>query len=282
MSSVNKLITKTYCVPEQDGVIDWLNKNYDAIVAGILSSIIVIALQIFVRSVSQILIYYFTSRLYLSHIYQFKNGDVAYVISGSLPKPENDKDDTTLIKGPDANGANLIVRTLEEILPKSNIKHLFTHNTTSTFQIKDENIVTVGGPKFNSFTRSVSKYLPNSIAFDDKGVLHIKDREYCKDVDNCKDFGVIIRIHNPFRDKKNILIIAGCGTYGVLAASYVLTKNQRYPGLKKSLIKKLPYRTLRQHKEFYAIVSCDTNNNEVGNPKIIHAETILRNDNIIT
>ncbi len=254
---------------------DWINNNSDAILAGIISSGIVVLLQVFINTFSQVISYLITNRLRLHRVLRMKNGETIYVTSGIIPNLQTTTaggatqpiDRAATIKGPDSKAANLIIHTLQDIYEESVVRHIYTGQNDKV-QTSHENIFTIGGPKYNATTKLFMSHLPDEVKFEQSGKLKVYDKEYTKDTTNNVDYGLIAKIKNPYMDGKYIYIVGGCGTYGVLAASYAISNQKYFPKLKKQLLNKMGWFWFSRRKEFVAVIKCETNNNEVGNPKI--------------
>ena len=244
---------------------NWITENSTAIIAGIISSVIVLLLQVFTTSIISSLTFFLTNRLTLSRIYGIKDRGSIYIASGELPTTSDGSNIASTIKSPDSMAANYIVETLQEIYKNSNIEHIYTGIDKEIQSIR-ENIICVGGPKHNSTTKHFLEYLPSNIGFDHNYNLQIYNDVYHKGENNV-DYGLLAKIKNPYADDKYIFIVAGCGTHGVLASSYLITNQKYFPKLKNDLIKKLGQFSIKKN-EFVAVVKCNTYNNEIANNEI--------------
>jgi hypothetical protein len=251
---------------------NWVVRNYDAIVTGIVSSFIVIALQVSVATLSNTISYFLTFRLRLIRLISFKNKENIYVVSGNKSE-QYGSNSAALLMGPDASAANLVYRTLEQLYADSEIKHLYS-STGDHSVYNDENVVSVGGPVFNTFTKAVIDHLGSDIYFDASDKLHVYENEYEKNETTLKDYGLIIKLNNPYRPSRKVIIVAGCGSNGCLAASFILTKNRKFPNLRKTLMSELGLRLLFSKTQFVAVVSCRIAGNDVSNVKLETAKII--------
>ncbi|KYG71961.1 hypothetical protein [Roseivirga echinicomitans] len=254
-------------------IIQWIKDNSTAIIAGIISSGIVLLLQVFIGSIINSITYLLTNRLTLSRLYGIKDGDSAYIASGEIPVTQPQGNNTTILQGPDSTAANFLVGTLQELYKDSSIRHIYTGASTKIQPIH-ENIFTVGGPKYNSTTKHFMKYLPDEVDFDQNGILKVFGESFQKDSTNQEDYGLLAKIKSPYMHDKYIYILAGCGTYGVLAASYLISNQRYFPKLKLELAKELGLFNRIKKMEYVAVVKCDTNNNETGKPKLVLVKKI--------
>jgi hypothetical protein len=250
----------------------WLSENDVAILTGIVSSILVIFLQVVATSLSNTLYYFLTARLVLSKLFAFRNKESIYVVSGNKSH-EIDGRSTALLMGPDASAANFIYSTLEQLYSESNIKHCYTKEGDHS-GYNDENIVTVGGPVFNSFTSDIMSHLAFGVFFDNEDRLNFFDKIYEKSSTRAEDFGLIVKIRNPYCSPKKVIIVAGCGTHGCLAASFLFTKSRKFPKFRRQLYPFLGLRILRANTHFAAVISCKISGNDVSNVKIEDARVI--------
>ncbi|VVB84921.1 Uncharacterised protein [uncultured archaeon] len=239
--------------------IDYLYKNSDTIILGIIASTLTIMLQIAVQTVSNFITYFITLRWYLRRLFSFADKDDIYIVSGSID------DETTsgiaLLRGPDASAAANLHRTLEDIYNDSKIKHMYSTNNQSIYI--DENIVSVGGPVHNSCTKDLMKHMKSLVYFDENDALHVNSHIYTKSVDDEIDYGLIIRAKNPFATTKKALIIAGCGSHGVLAASMLFNKTKKFKEIQKDFEKNFGFTNHILNKDFIAVVRCNMIGNDI-------------------
>ncbi len=251
--------------------IDYLNKNSDAIILGIIASTLTIMLQISVYTVSNFITYFITLRWYLRRLFSFADKENIYIISGSIY--DEATGGTTLISGPSASAAANLHRTLEDIYSDSKIKHMYSTNNQS-FYI-DENIVSVGGPVYNSCTKNLMKHTKSLVYFDENDALHFNDHVYKKSVEDEVDYGLIIRLKNPFDTTKKALIIAGCGSHGVLAASMLFNKSNKFKEIQKDFEKKIGFINHIFNKDFIAVIQCRMNGNDISEVTFIEVIKLI-------
>ncbi len=124
--------------------------------------------------------------------------------------------------------------TLRDLLGVEKVNHRFSNAIIPDQDLRRNNVVTVGGPKFNFVTRiMLEKYntnIPNfPIEFNSNriiisrihnGRLLIDEIERKKSGNEViQDFGVLIRGRNPFNPNYSAWLVTGSGNNGVFAAS---------------------------------------------------------------
>ena len=209
----------------------WIINNLDSIIAGVIASLIAVSLQTFSKAASMVISSLFTHRLFFKRLFKLNIEEQTYIISGSIPQ-RKDKD-LAFLMGPDATASVNIKQTVESIYPDMLVKHHYSNG--KSMSVFDENLVSVGGPVFNETTKMLMQDLSDTIHFNDNDDLVFNDKVYSKCKENFQDFGFICRIDNPISPNKKAIIVAGCGSNGVLAASQLLTKSNRFKYLKKEL-----------------------------------------------
>jgi len=240
-------------------VINFLINNWDVIILGIIASILTIFLQTVVKIISNVLTYFLTLRWNLRRLFSFVDKEDIYVISGSIDKYA--KKEIALLMGPDASAAANLYRTLGDIYPDSKIKHIYS--TTQQSIYIDENIVSVGGPVYNICTKNLMKLLRPIVFFDENDALNYKGEIYSKSEERDEDYGLIIRMVNPFATTRKALVIAGCGSHGVLAASMLFNKTGKFKNIRKDFKKKFGFSNHLLNKDFIAIIRCRIIGNDV-------------------
>ena len=251
-------------------VINFLVNNLDIIILGVIASILTISLQTVVKVVSNVITYILTLRWNLRRLFSFTNKEDVYVISGSIDDKTNK--DIALLMGPDASAASNLYRTIEDIYPGSKVKHIYS--TTHQSIYIDENIVSVGGPTHNTCTENLMKHLKSIVFFDENDALNYKDQIYSKSEEQDEDYGLIIRMENPFATTRKALIVAGCGSHGVLAASMFFNKTRKIKNIHKDFKKNVGFFNHLLNKDFIVIVRCRMIGNDVSDITFIDAINI--------
>lgn len=133
----------------------------------------------------------------------------------------------------------------------------------------NNDIILLGGPKNNRFTKQlferdeITKYVYQQEGRICWGLGESETAvEYCgEESDNKikKDYGIILKIENPFSHKDHTLVLfSGSHTYGTIAAAkyYTEVKAKDFRFLKSSM------------SSYYAIVSCEVQNDSIFNIKL--------------
>ncbi len=243
----------------------WVVENMDSIVAGIIASLLAVSLQTISSAVSTIISSAFTQRFYYKRLFKLNTMEQTYVISGSIPQ-RKDKD-LAFLMGPDATASINIKQTVESIYPDMLVKHHYSNG--KSIGIFDENLVAVGGPVFNEATKMLMQEIPDVVSFNENDDLVFKNNAYSKCKESLQDYGLICRINNPVSPEKKAIIVAGCGSSGVLAASQLLTKSNRFKYLRKEFFKKRGFKNSFLNRDFIAVFETKMIENEVANVHVV-------------
>lgn len=246
----------------------YLLENIDTLLIGIVASLVAILLQIFVKISVVTISYFITSRLRLRKLFSFANKSRIFVVSGSIQQ----KNELSLLASPDADAAANIVSALKDVLPKSQLIRYYSTKDTSS--ILNENIITIGGPVYNTCRKNMFDNLSTEINFDENDNLIFDNETYSKSVENRIDYGIVARINNPFSTAKRLIIIAGCGSHGVLAGSLLFDKYREFKNLYTNFKKNRGFFNRLFNKNFIAIIKCKMTNNYISNLEIVKVKTI--------
>ena len=257
-----------------NSLFQFIKIHQESLIIGVIASLVAILLQIITTVISNTITYFVTSRIRLKRLFSFKEKNHIYVVSGSVN--QSDHQDVAFLAGPDATAAESMVQTLRIIYTDSFIKHYYA--TKQYLAILNENIVTVGGPVFNSCTKQMLKNLTKDIYYDEDDRLHFFNQIYSKSKEEDLDYGLIIRHRNPYSPDKKVIILAGCGSHGVLASSVLFEKNKRFNDLYKSFKKNRGFIANISNKDFYAIIKCHITGNEVSNMIIENLKLVTKGD----
>lgn len=94
----------------------------------------------------------------------------------------------------------LFLGTYLNYVPKLNVK---LDTEARTEELKDNNIILIGGPVVNSITAKVNNKL--SVQFKDNNIYStITGKQYTSE-----ETGLIVKAKNPFNNEKSILVVAG-------------------------------------------------------------------------
>lgn len=93
---------------------------------------------------------------------------------------------------------------------------------------RDHNVFVIGGPDRNLLCRELIGSRTEGTRFSKEGkTLYFQGESYtCKlrnDNTPERDYGIIIKMRNPFHDNRWIIICAGCRAFGTLAATMAFT-----------------------------------------------------------
>jgi hypothetical protein len=96
------------------------------------------------------------------------------------------------------------------------------------FEFYSRDLVLLGFPLGNEVTRRIMSDLDIPLTFTDHEIIDTKTgasryRATIKEGEVIRDYGLIVRVPNPYKKGANVLILAGCETYGVKAAADFLT-----------------------------------------------------------
>lgn len=252
-------------------ILDFFSNNSGAIIVGIVSSIIVILLQTSVRTSSILLATWLGKGSTLAPIWGFYDAPRIYVVSGSIIGMSSARQ--AVLMGPDADAANESISTLRFLRPNTELIREYSPGHPEE-QLR-ENAVSIGGPTNNIVTRRLMKTVWDRISFqDDEGSSRLVEKFSAATVayeasydDNDAiqtDYGLILKIPNPFDNSAEVLILAGCDTPGVLAAARSISLHPDGRRMTKTIRKRLGRFAYFRKNYFVAIVRCDVIGNEVG------------------
>src|SRR5579872_6152739 len=196
----------------------WLTRNQDAILAGVVSSAIVLAGQTFVRTASLVLFDVILRRPPARRLWGFKKPRRIYVVSGSIERL-TEGDGLSYLAAPDAEAAAIVTVALRNLYPKTEVVHL--HSPTFSPDLYGSDVVTVGGPVNNLCTRRLLETIPGGVGFDGLDLVTNTARYTigAPAVGAGSDFGLVVASANPYGAGTRFVLLAGCDTHGVLAAA---------------------------------------------------------------
>jgi hypothetical protein len=257
-------------------ILKWSVENYSNIMSGIVASVIVILLQVSVRSLSITLSMLFSVRWQLQHIWGLKKSERIYIVSGAITGV-SDLVKTTILAGPDSEASSTLFATSNLLYPKSEIRHVYSSKFSR--DLFKENIVSVGGPIHNYCTKDFLRKFSETVFFNDEMDLIFKSKCYSVKYDALdnsgtgdkplNDYGIVVRTTNPYDSTKSILLIMGCDTYGVLAAARLVSSRLDSLACRKILNKKLGFKRYFTQQNYIAVVECDVLENDVGDIRLV-------------
>ena len=250
----------------------FLKDNQTSIVTGVIGSLVAVLLQVLVTVTVNTLTYFLTLRMRLKRLFSFntKAGEIL-VVSGSVEGLATAG--VAFLAGPDASAALKVLRSLQDIFPKSSIKHLYSSIDQPSSAFSDD-VVTIGGPVFNSCTKYMLDHSFSIVSFDESDRLVCDGHTYEMSAEAQVDFGLVYRFKNPAANDKKVIVIAGCGSHGVLAASMLFERARKSADLRKSFSKKRRLLDKVFNKDFVAIVKCRVSGNDISNVNVELVKTI--------
>lgn len=262
---------------------EWFYNNIETILIGLLSSILASIIVLFSQSFVSVIIYLLTKRFILFKIWCFKNPQTIIVVSGDINKSQPDIT-TAILSGLDAEAAHRLIATAHLLYPKTNIEHVYSSSSILfSPEYYKENLIIVGGPINNTCSfdflnryKSIVEFLDN----DEEDYYLIKFHDKLYTPTNNTDFGIILRDINPMNNlnkHKNIILIAGCDSFGGLAASKIIDyyRDDTLVTQKKLFFK--IYRNIFKKKNYIALISCEKLGNTVTNISLVDFH-IITND----
>ncbi len=101
--------------------------------------------------------------------------------------------------------------------------------------LNQNNIILFGGPMSNNLLKDIMiEKKKTFLQFQDHTIINTKNNKRfepkIKDNRVIKDFGIIIKIKNPYNSDLNLIIVAGCFDYGTFLSAKMLTNPE---GVKK-------------------------------------------------
>jgi len=140
-----------------------------------------------------------------------------YVVTGSIPHDTYKH----LMACGDIDAYVEIVAGLRRHLRKSEIRSFFSPEFPRKFM--NENIVTVGGPRWNKITENLIKKsgIPIGYSLENSCFVDAKTgNKFHSNIDrgNGTDYGLIANFPNPYQNGKMVMLLMGGHTYGVLAS----------------------------------------------------------------
>jgi hypothetical protein len=247
----------------------WYTQNRDAIIAGIVSSAIVLTLQVATRVVSLLIYDIIVRRLPTKRIWGIASPKQIYVVSGSI-ETLTGPTGLAYLAAPDAEAVAVVSVTLRLLYPKAELVHAYSPNFSP--DLYGAHVVSVGGPINNTCTRTLMKALGVPLRFEQLDLVTPKRRYELKaptaqDPVNT-DYGLVISAPNPFTPGARCLIIAGCDTHGVLAAANALSPDRLQRKYRHAVAKGHGLLHYFKRYRYYSVVSAQALANTVGPPKV--------------
>jgi hypothetical protein len=250
----------------------WLARNTNSLVTGAIGSLLAVVLQTTVMVVASTLTYFLTFRMRLRRLLDIETTTKEIIlVSGSVDGLSGPG--IAFLAGPDASAAVILMKSLESVYPRARIRHQYCGKKASLCGL-DEDLVTIGGPVFNGCTNHILKSFLSRIHFDDHDRLISGTTVYeCSEISE-RDYGVVLRVQNPMATSKKAIVVAGCGSNGVLAASMVFEQGNRFAGLRKSFARKRGFWNGLLNRDFLAVIECNIVGNTISNVSVLEVDTI--------
>lgn len=145
---------------------------------------------------------------------------------------------------------------------------------TRITDVKNDDLVVLGGPFANDFSKEVWTRISNNIPFSidtEKQTFRMTDHEYAPiigvDGKLIKDYGLIIRQPQPFNTDRTLIYCLGCHGFATHGTTLYLTEFNSAKKLSDAVGNK---------NSFVALLEFDIQNNVIANSKILHCFIIAQ------
>jgi hypothetical protein len=186
-------------------------------------------------------------------------------VSGAI-KGVSEEIKGVVLAGPDAEASSTMLATVGLLYPSAEVRHMYSSSFPQ--ELYKETLVVVGGPLNNACTATFLRSI-DTISFNQDFQMVLPGGETCEgsyDGESAvHDFGAIIRVANPFDPSKDVLLLVGCDTYGVLAAALSVSPRIDAASARTALHRGLGWRKYLRRPSYVAVVECDVLGNDVGN-----------------
>jgi hypothetical protein len=160
-------------------------------------------------------------------VWQLDRG--AEVVLAQSDGPGHDTPLPTIYEG-DAAAAVLVSQYLRSVVGVSTPR-IIRASSFSPYRDARSDLVVIGGPNANDLYREIDRRVSMPYAFklhaDRADMIRIDDGQvFAQEVSDAKtvrDYAVISFLPSPFDSARRIVVLAGCGTYGTLAAAKMVT-----------------------------------------------------------
>lgn len=201
----------------------------------------------------------------LRRLWGFRDPHRIYIVSGAI-HGVNKFVKSVVLAGPDAQAANALVASAALLYPNADIQHVFSSRFPP--ELYKEHLVVVGGPVNNDCAATLLSKLHKHICFKNKFDLLACGSTYETTYSRgrpIRDHGAIVRIVNPFDTSKDVIMTLGCDTYGVLAASIVMTMKPEVQDIRTKLFCRIKSKRSVRLPNYLAVVECDILGHSVTN-----------------
>jgi hypothetical protein len=132
----------------------------------------------------------------------------------------------------------------------------------------------VGGPVHNASARQILQSLGKKVFFQDDDSLQVLESNYAKDMESLVDYGVVVRMRSMFCSGRRAILVAGCGSNGVLAASLLFDSGRRFPDLPKQLRRARRLTGWLRNDDFVCVVRCTIAGEDVANVSVVRVLSV--------
>ena len=209
----------------------WLQGNSSNILAGIVSSLIVLGLQTFSRVVSLVIAAFLVFKWRLRTIWRFRDPKRIYVVSGAVTGvSEHVK--SVVLAGPDAEAVSALIATAGLLYPGADIRHVYS--STFSRDLWKEHLIVVGGPVNNACAAAILEQVKSDISFKDFDLLcgdSVWSTENSEAETVIKDAGAVSSGSRPLRFDERVMLTMGCETFEVSAAAALISLKGRMPSV---------------------------------------------------
>lgn len=217
------------------GFYQWLTDNFQSIIVNLFSSGVSFILGILATIATTRL---FKQLRILRYRRLFGNSGHLTLITGDKGKTDTEE---AAITSTDFLAITELNALLESAFPKSQRSIRSTSNLRDLVEINGTDIILVGGPNKNLFTRKMIQALRDDqrlkVEFQGHDIHVLGTTQtvgviYDENHLIAMDHGFVYSFRNPFNDKYRVLIIAGCKGIGTLGAAKWVTGggiNRRIP-----------------------------------------------------
>lgn len=260
-----------------------------AITAGIVSSVIVLALQFLVVAGTQSVSDLLTQRRLVRGLWRLRKAERIFLVTGSVEslagQPSSvdaspvaqTASSTAYLAAPDAQAAGAARLALDMLFPRADVVQMASPEFPRDLYSSD--VVTVGGPINNRCTREFLASIPG-ITFDGLTLVTPEGTRFEPAIAAAgspatTDYGLVVSVPNPFDSSRRWIVIAGCDTGGVLAAAMTLSPTKPGRSCAKAIRKELGWKNWTfGAMPYFAVVKTLTAGNIAGNPQVIAARTL--------
>ncbi len=251
----------------------WLAGNFGAVLAGVISSVLVLMGQMTVIVLSRLIIDKIGGRRSLRRMVQMDSPSKIYLVSGSIEELERQQPaGPAFLAAPDAAAVASLRIGLRLLYPHTEILHTFAPEFSR--DLYGANVVTIGGPINNRCTRDFLSELPLAVSFEGLDLTTPSARYELAEIDPVlaarDDYGLIVSAENPFDSRARCVVIAGCDSGGVLAASMIVSPDPLGANARRQIRRLMRWSPFRgRTKAFFAVIRTRATRNIASAPVLV-------------